>query len=233
MSSPWQLRGTDTRPKEFLGVFEPFGRASKQAPEIIRVFGNAVGDTSFHARPHELVGIKLRSVSGEKVRMNTGMVFKEPLDRPGLVHTASVPQKHKSSVQVPEKVSQERQDLRMPDVLQGMKADIQSNPPFARRDADDRDGRYLRPSPGDFKNRSLSNGSPGLSDSRDKAKPSLVEEDKGDVKPFGLFLYAAMNGVSTVLFPSHPARGLLSVVFDNSNPFRSGATRYYWNDKIP
>ncbi len=121
----------------------------------------------------------------------------------------------------------------MPDVLQGMKADIQSNPPFARRDADDRDGRYLRPSPGDFKNRSLSNGSPGLSDSRDKAKPALVEEDKGDVKPFGLFLYAAMNGVSTVLFPSHPARGLLSVVFDNSNPFRSGATRYYWNDKIP
>ncbi len=64
-------------------MFEPFGRASKQAPEIIRVFGNAVGDTSFHARPHELVGIKLRGVSGEKVRMNTGMVFKEPLDRPG------------------------------------------------------------------------------------------------------------------------------------------------------
>ena len=147
------------------------------------------------------------------------------------MHSASVPQKHESSLQMPEKIPQKGQNLGMPDILQGMKADIQSNPPFSRRDADRGDNGYLRPSPGDFKNRGLSDQCPGLFDGRDKAEPALIEEDQGNFKPFGLFLYAATDSVSNVLFPFHPSLWPLSQASDSSSPFRLAATRYYWGDR--
>ena len=201
------------------------------AVEILRVFGNAVGHVMFHPVPYEFGWIKFRGIPGEKMRMNTGMAFKESLNRSGLVRSASIPQDHKPSLQMPEKISQKSQDLGMSDVFQGVKTNIQGNPAFTRRDTDRGDGGYLRPSSGNFKNRGLSDRSPSLSDVRDKAKPALVEEDKRDVKPFGLFLYAAKYGASTALSPSHPVAGLLFQASDDSSAILAESSRHDPDDK--
>lgn len=201
--------------------------------EIIRVFGNAVGYVMFHPVPYKFGWVKFRSVPREEVRMNTGMLFTESLNRSGFVHTSSIPQKHEPSLEMLKKVSQKGQDLRMPDVLQWMEADIQSNSPFAGGDADRGDGRYFRPSSGDFKNRSLSDRSPGLSDSRDKTKSALVEEDKRNFKPFGLFLYAAMNVASIALFPFHLALWLWSRASDGSSATLAGSSKHDRDDMSP
>ena len=203
------------------------------AIEIIRIFGNAVGHVMLHPVPYEFGWIELRGIPRKKMRMNMRMAFKESLDRSGFVRSASIPQNHKPPLQMPEKISQKSQDLGMPDVFQGVKTNIQGNPAFTRRNTDRGDSGYLRPSTGDFKNRGLSDRSPSLSDARDKAKPTLVEEDKRDVKPFGLFLYAAKYGASTVLSPSHLALGLLSLASDSSSPVLSKTTRYYLGDRKP
>lgn len=198
--------------------------------EILRVLGNAVGHIMFHSVPYKFGWIQFRGIPGEEVGMNTGMIFEESPDRPGLVRTAPVPEQHKPSFKMPQKVSQESQDLRLPNVLQRMKADIQGDSPFAGRDADRGDSRDLRPSPGDFKNRSFSDSSPGLSDSRDKTKPALVEKDKGNFKPFGLFLYAAMNVASIALFPFHLALWLWSRASDGSSATLAGSSKHDRDD---
>lgn len=179
------------------------------ALETIRVLGDAISHVMFHPVPYEFGWIKLRGIPGKEVRMNTMMFFKESLDRPGLVRTAPVPEQHEPSFEMPQEVSQKSQDLGMPNVLQRMKTDVQSDSPFTSRNADRRDRRDLRPPSGNLKYRGLSNKSPGLSDSRDKTKSALVEEDQRDFKLFGLFLYVAMNGASIVLFPFHLALWLL------------------------
>jgi hypothetical protein len=184
-----------------------------------------------HLRPHELRRIKLGGVSRKEVGMNPRIAFKESLDRPGLMHSALVPQKNEPSPQVPQEISQKRQDLRMSDVLQRVKADIQIDSPLAGGNADRGDRRYLRPSSGDLKDRGLSPNRPSFPDTRHKAKPALVEEDQRKFKPFGLFLYGATYGASNVLFPFHPALGLLSRVFDNSFPSHAKATRRYWGGR--
>jgi len=199
--------------------------------KIIRVLGDAVGHVMFHPVPYEFGRIERWSIPGKEVGMNTRMTFKESLDRPGLVHPASVPKKDEPSLQVPQEVPQESQYLRMPDVLQGMKADIQSNSPLTGRYTDRRDSRDLRPSSCDLKNGRFSNRRPGLSDSWDKAKPALVEEDQGNFKSFGLFLYAAMNGVSILLFPFHPALWLWSRVSDGSTAILAGSSKHGPDDK--
>ena len=201
------------------------------AIEIIRIFGNAVGHVMLHPVPYEFGRIEFRGIPGEKIRMNTGMAFKESFDRPGFVHNTSIPQNHKPSFQMPEKIPQKSQDLGMPDVFQGVKTNIQGNPAFTRRNTDRGDSGYLRPSTGDFKNRGLSDRSPSLSDARDKAKSALVEEDKRDVKPFGLFLYAAKYGASTVLSPFHPVAGLLFQASDDSNAILAESSRRDPDDK--
>ncbi len=228
---PWQLRSPNTRPQELGGSPEPSRGRSKVDLEIIRILGDAIGHVMFHPVPYEFGWIKLRGIPGEEMGMNTAMFFKESFDRPGIVRTAPVPEQHEPSFEMSQEVSQKSHDLGMPNVLQGMKTDVQSDSPSTSRNADRRDRRDLRPSSGNFKNRSLSDKSPGLSDSRDKTKSALVEEDQRDSKPFGLFLYAAMNGASNALFPFHPSPGLLSRASDSSSPFRSRATRYYWDDK--
>lgn len=214
-------------------MLESLRRASQQASEIIRIFGNAVGYRTLQMIPNRLIGVKLRGVPRKEVRMNPGMVFKESLDRPGFVHTPSVPEKHESFSQVSQKISQEDQHLGMTDVLQGMKADVQGNPPFSGRNTDRGDGRDLRPSSGDLKNRGLSDRSPSLFDGRDQAEPALVEEDQRNFKPFGLFLYAATYSVSSALFPFHPVPGLWFRASDGSSPAPLESSKHDPDDKAP
>lgn len=114
-----------------------------------------------------------------------------------------------------------------------MKASIQINSSLFGRNTDCGYGRDLRPSSSDFENGSFPDRRPCLSDSGNKTKSALVEEDEGNVKLSGLFLYAAKYDVSTVLFPSHLALSRVSQVFDGSSPSASETTKGDWDDTTP
>jgi len=228
---PWQFRSPDARPKESFRMPEPLSRNPNEFFEIIRIPGDTVSGRMLHVRPYKLIGIKLRGIPREKIGINAGAVFKEPFDRPRLMHTASIPEKHEPSLQMPKKIPQESYDLGMSDILQGMEANIQSDSPFACRNADSGNSRDFRPSSGDFKDGRLADKRPSLFDCWDKAKSALVEENQGDLKLFGLFLYAATCSASNALFPSHRVPWPWSRVSDSLSPFRLGATRCYWDDR--
>lgn len=201
--------------------------------EIVRVLGNAVGCIALEPVPHELVGIKFRRIPWKEVHMDFPMFLDKGSDRSRLMGRTLVPDKDESSLKVFGQVPEKSKNFGSLDIPQGMKTRIKFDTPALGRYADGRNCRDLSPTAGDFENRSLSSWRPSLSDGRDKTKPALVKEDKGKLSPLGLFLYAATDGVSNVLFPLHPSAVLFSQVFDNSSPFRSGATRYYWGDRRP
>jgi hypothetical protein len=214
-------------------MFQSVRRSIKKVSKMLRVLRNAIGDIALEMSPNKLVGIQLRRIPGETVRMNASLGLHEALDRARLVDGAGIPDQDKALLKVSEKMPQESQDFGVTDVPRHVEASVQIDSSLLGRHADRGDGRDLRPSPGDFKDRRLPNGRPGLSDGRDKAKPALVEEDQGNVKRPGLFLYAATYGVSTVLFSSHPVLLRVSQVFDGSNPSASETTRGDWGDTTP
>lgn len=210
---------------------EFLSRVFKEIFEIVGIFGDAIGGRTLHVGPHELIGVQLRGVSGKEVRMNMGTTLKEFFDRSSFVRTPSVPEKDEPFSQMAQKMLEKTHHFGMTDVLQRMKTDIQSNPPFACRDTDRGDSRDLGPSPGNFKNRSLSDRRPGLSDCGDKTEPALVEKDQRDFKPFGLFLYAARHSASTALFPFHLALEPWFRASDSSSPTLVGSSRHERGDR--
>lgn len=161
-----------------------------------------------------------------------GMIIKEFFDRRSFVRAPSIPEKDEPFSQVPQKMLEETHHFGMTDVFQRMKTDIQSDPPFACRNTDRGDSRDFSPSPGDFKNRSLSDRRPSLSDCGDKTEPALVEKDERDFKPFRLFLYAARHSASIALSPFHPVLGLWSLASDSSIPVLAGSSRHERDDRI-
>ena len=195
-------------------------------PEIINIFWGTVSYRAFHVIPRILVGVKLRGISGEVVGMNTPVGFDEPLNRSGFMSGAPIPDKNKAPLEIFKEVPQKGIDLGMPDILGDMKTDVKTNSLSLGRDTDGRDRGYLRPSASHSKDRRLAARRPGFPDRWDKQKPALVEEDKGDFKPFGLFLYAAMNSVSIFLYSSHPVLWLVSRASDSSNPNLEGFSRH-------
>lgn len=214
-------------------MFKPFSRPVKKVSEMLSVLRNTIGDIAFEMSPNKLVGVKLRRIPGETVRMNASLGLNEPLDRARLVDGTGIPDQDKTLFKVSEKVPQKSQDFRAANIPGHVKAGVQIDSPLLGRNADRGDGRDLRPSSGDLKNGRFSNRRPGLSDARNKTKSALVEEDQGNVKFPGLFLYAAKYGASTVLFSSHPALLRVSQVFDDSSPSASKTTKGDWDDKTP
>ncbi len=128
--------------------------------------------------------------------MDLPVFFNKGSDRFRLVRSAPVPDKDKSSLKVFGQVPEESQDFGSLDIPQGMKARIKLDTPATGRDADGRNRRDFSPAAGDFENRSFTDKRPGLSNARHKTKSALVEENKGKLKPFGLFLYAATDSAS-------------------------------------
>ena len=212
-------------------MFKSFGRLIKKISEMLSIFWNAIGNIALEMSPNKLIGVELRRISGETVRVNTSISFDKPLNRARLVDGAGIPDQDKTFLKVSEEMPQKREDFRATNIPGHMEAGVQIDSLLLGRHANRGDGGYLRPSSGDFKDWSFPNRRPSLSDARDKTKPALVEENQGNVKLPGLFLYAAKYGVSTVLFSSHPALLRVFQVFDGSNPSASETTRGDWDDK--
>jgi hypothetical protein len=228
---PWKLGSFNARPQELSGTLKSFSRPVKKVSKMLSILRNAVGNITFEMPPNKFVRIKFRRVSGKTVCMNTPLGFNEPLNRARLVDGAGIPDQDKALLKVSEKMPQESQDFKTADIPRHMEASVQIDPPLPGRNADRGDGRDFRPSSGDFKNRRFPNRRPSLSDARNKAKPALVEENQGNIKFSGLFLYVAKYDVSTVLSSSRHVLSRVSQAFDDSSPTVSKTTRDDWGDK--
>lgn len=198
---------------------------------MVNVFGNAVGRRALHVVPHEFIRVKLRGVPREGIGVDRRVFCEERFDSPRLVDGASIPEKNETSLQMLKENLEESPDLGVPDILRNVKPDVKIDPPSSGRNTDSRDRGDFRPRSGHLKNRRLTTRRPSPLYRWNKGESALIEEDEWDFKPFGLFLYVAIDNASTVLSSAHPALGLVFQAFGNSNPSFSKATRYYWGDK--
>ena len=122
---PWQLGSFHARPQESSGMFKSFRRSIKKVSEMLSVLRHAIGDIALEMSPNKLVGIQLRRIPGETVRMNASVSLHEALDRARLVDGAGIPDQDKALLKVSEKMPQESQDFGGTDVPRHVEASVQ------------------------------------------------------------------------------------------------------------
>lgn len=193
----------------------------KESSKMLKVFGDAVCQSSLEVCPDKFIGVKLRRVSWKMKGIDSRAAFKKSLDEFGSVDGASIPEKNDRASEVATKMPEELSDLFGPDVLIGIKTCVESKPFSFWRNCDSGDSRDFCPAPSDNKDWRFSLNRPGSPDIRNKRESALIQEGQAGSKPSGLFLYAAKRDVSSneSLFPGAP--WLFSAASDNSSPSRS------------
>ncbi len=196
-------------------------RPIKELSKMLKVFRDAVCQSSLEVCPDKFIGIKLRCVSWKVEWMDSRVASKESLDEFGSVDWTSVPEKNNRASNVATKMPKELPDLFSTDVLIGIKTCAESKPFSFWRDCDSGDSRDFCPTPSDNKDRRFSPNRPSSPDVGNKRESALIQEGQVGSKLSGLFLYAAKRDVSSneSLFPGAP--WLFSAASDNSSPSRS------------
>src|SRR6266581_968911 len=193
----------------------------------------AVGHRPLEMGPDELVGVELRGVAGEAYRLQA-WVSRQVVayqDRP--VRLVPVPQQNDRAANLLEELAQELNHLGRPDVLVGVEAGVEADPPAAGRDGDSREGRDLGPVSGTAQHRSLAAGRPGADHGRRQQKATLIEERQMGAMPCGVFLYGASDIASSERWPPRSAPGLGSPAFDSSSPGPGAVARGDWGGSRP
>ena len=172
-------------------------RPVKEPSKVLKVSGNAIGQTSLEVGPDKFIGVKLRGVSREVKRLDSRIASQELLDELGSVERASVPKKDNRAFEVTRKVSEKLPDLSGPNVQVGVKARVESKAFSLGRDRDGGDGRDFGPASSDNEGWRFSFDRPGSLEVGDKRESALIQEDQAGSKPNGLFLYEAKRDVSS------------------------------------
>ena len=200
---------------------------------MLKVFGNAVCQTSFEIGPDKFIRVKLRRISREVKGLDSRIASKEFSDKLGPVDRASVPKEKDRTFEVLAKVSEKRTDLPGPNVQVGVKACVESKTFSLGRDRDGGDGRDFGPLTGNNEGWGFSFDRPGSLDVGDERESALIQEDQAGSKPRGLFLYAAKRDASSsqsllpgVLGPSSAASG-------SSNPSRPSDSKDCQSSNAP
>ena len=198
---------------------------AKEPSKMLKVAGNAVGQTSLEVRPDQFIGIKLRGVSWEVNGVESRTAAQEAFDELGSVERASIPEKNDRSSEMAAKMPEEPSNLFGPDVPVGIKARVEPKTLSLWRDRDGGDRRELRPASGHHEGWRLAFDRPGSLDVGDKRESALIQEGQAGSKPSGLFLYAATRDVSNSesLLPGAPWPS--SEASGNSSLNRSSASR--------
>ena len=197
----------------------------QELSKVLKVSGNAVGQTSLEVGPDKLVGVKLRRISREVNGVDSRIVSQVLFDELGPVERAPVPEKHDGPSEVATKVPEEVSDLFGPNVLVGIKARVESKPFSLGRDRDGGDRRDLGPASGDHEGWSLSFDRPRSLDVGNKRESAFIQEGQAGSKLSGLFLYAARRGTSSNGYLLRAFPWLFWSGPDNSNPGSSSDSR--------
>mgnify|MGYP001558010148 CR=1 FL=1 len=188
-----------------------------------RIIRRAVGHGSLEIIPDELIGVELRSIAREKVRVQAMVSVQKLFGWSPFVRRPPIPEQDHGAAQMFEQLPEEPGHFRRSDILIAMESGVEGDAPPAGRNADGRDGRNLGPASGATQARSLSPGGPGANDVGDEKKAALIEEYQMGPKFFGFFLYAATGTSSSGRWPSHHAPAPAFPAFDSSNPRSSGS----------
>lgn len=155
--------------------------------ELLQRVRAPVGELVLREPPDAFIGVELRRVTGEAMKMEPGEGTAEGADRVSLVNRAAVPEQHDRSSEMAEQMAKEGADLWVLDVLR-VEAVVQAETTAPRAHGDARDhGDPIAPVVVVEKRR-LSARRPGLADTRNQEEARLVDEDEMGTQPRGFFL---------------------------------------------
>ena len=186
--------------------------------EMTQIPRRAVGHGPLEMGPDELVGVELGGVAGEAFRLQARMARQVVADHDRPVRLVPVPQQNHRTADLPEKLAQELKHLEGADVLVGVEAGVEADPPSMGRDGESREGRDLGPVSGAAQYRGLSAGRPGADQGRRQQEAALIEERQMGAMPCGVFLYGASDTASSERWPLRSAPGLGSPASGSSSP---------------
>ena len=122
--SPRQPGSPNTRSQERLGFFNLSNRSMKRFFKIMRIFRHTISYRALHIHPYELIGVKLGGVSGEVISMNPSAVTDESFNCLRFMNGASIPEKHKAFLKMPQDNLKKTDNLRITDILRDMEREL-------------------------------------------------------------------------------------------------------------
>lgn len=135
-----ETRVRDAAPQLRGRVPKPFEFAYHVEREIKAIRRTAVCQAALRLPPHALVGVEFRRVGRQELQMQAGHLPAELPDELAAVHAEVVPHQHDGTAQVTEQVLQERDRLRLADIVV-MPLVVQADTPPRRAHRDPRDHR--------------------------------------------------------------------------------------------
>ena len=200
-------------------------RPNKEPSKVLKVFRDAVCQSSFEICPDKFIWVKLRRVSRKVKGMDSRIFLKKSMDELCPVERTSIPEENDGAFEVSTKMPEELSDLSSPDVSVNIETRVESKPFSFWRDRDSRDSRYLCPASGNNEGRGFPFDRPGSLDIGNKRESTLIKEGQAGSKPDGLFLYGARRDVSSSGLPLPDVLWLSSEVSDSSSPDCSSDSR--------
>jgi len=147
-------------------------------------------------RPDEFVGIELRCVAREAVRLHPGMAAEKGLNIPTPMNFPAVPQQDDRAAKMTEQLAKKRDDLGARDVAHA-EIEVQPEAPAPRRHGERRDSRNSVSAIAMPKVRSLPDGRPGLAHVGNKQEAALIDERQMSAATRSVFLTSAIHPTST------------------------------------
>ena len=206
-------------------------RTTQLRPKRRDVLWRAIGESVLCLGPDELIRIEFWGIGGKAMHMEPLVFLNELSDDDAPVDRAAVPKEHHRASQVPQKVTQESNDLHASDVAR-VEAKIQSETLSGWRHGDAGDNGNPIPPIAVLENRSLPDWCPGLTDVRDEEEAGLVEKDEMGPKFLGFFLNAANRVPSSARWLSRPVAKPAAPVSGRSSPSPASPATHGLDDSV-
>jgi hypothetical protein len=187
----------NTGAKKPLGVSDAMHGAAQSPSKLDNIFGRTVGQRALGFGPHKLIGIELWGIGWKSIHMEPLVLANELFDDDAPVDGATIPEQHNRSAQVPQKVTQEADDLH-PGNIGTVETEVKSKALARWGDTDCGDGRNPLPRVPVSEDRRMANRCPGLAHVRDEEESAFIEEYEMGPKSLGFFLSSVTDAFSSV-----------------------------------
>lgn len=151
-----------------------------------QVIGPAVSERFLDQLPHAFVGIEIRRVGWEVLKVKSAIASAELPDGITAVNGSQIPKNVDMAAQMSQQMAEKGTDLRVLDVL-GVQPVVQAQAMAPGADGNPRDDRdAIAPGAMAYDRRLPSRG-PGVADARDQEEARFVREDDVGREPRGVF----------------------------------------------
>lgn len=225
--TPWQLGGMYTAPQKVLQLSQPLERRMHKPLKMAKILRDTIRNCALKIAPHMFIRIKLRRIAWEPKCLKARMFADKVFDQFTPMRHSGIPEQQNGPAEMLEKMPEKPGNLRRFDVFATIKSRIEGQPPALWRNTDGGDGRNLSPTACASQLRRLPFGRPSTDQVWNQEEAAFVKKHQMGAKLFGLFLYAAIDNVSSWLCPFRPTPKHASPASGNSTPTRSEFSRYW------